>query len=819
MNVRAFLLTTLLLLAACRNAQNPTRDVRELPTTGSVVDAFAPTESASPASPTTAVIVAGVTSEPTAAQEVATPLPATTTPSDATPIPAPTESVEAPSPSVSVLPAPVYFIDAETRQIVRLAQDGLSKTVVTDEPFGVEEFAISADTLVYESNNDLIALDVATSNRRVLLTGDKMSDAVLLGEATFSPINSPSISPDGTQVAFALNGIQTLSLTDGTQPIMRLPNDPLPDFSNPDVEIPTAAQRQFYGVQWSPDGTQLAVEFGYFPEGGGVGVIDILDNTFTDLSLIARTNGAIGCCEFTWVASGQALLASDLVIYGTPGVATVDTIAKTVTPLITSTGDSDELPTLFRAPMRDATGQTLALVGELWTLDAPANYFQIARVNADASTALLYDGTFTPEQDVLWTPNGDGVLIGEGQTVFPTGINGGTRWVQLSGEEVTLPINGYNFAWSNRQIESLPAVDLDGLREVASADLQADPNQIAIRRILASDQLLYVAHTTDLRFDLNQPHMLGLYQFTANTWELVGLSPLGDNGLSADSPLGIGPDYLGSGSITQAFIEPSNVWLFVSGGVGAHGGVANLFRFDGQQVHAVANNSNGSPSAGWVEDLNGDGSQEVIFDLTDPYIFCYACGVRRVDFEVLRWRDGELVPAQLTMVEGNEQNNQAVTFAEADLWIDAASIAYQLLESEDATVRWNAYLIELISRHRLLAADSAYPLMSQMYAGDYMSAILPFNGLPPEVIFDLNGTLFAGTVADGWTDTMFPEIIETTTRAIAAKPQLAEAYFLRGWAKQFVNDGTALDDVTMAAELAPANPTFTAARDFLSPQP
>ncbi len=816
MNVKAFFLILLLLIAACRDS-SPT-DITELPTKSptEVPLAFTPetqfVPDATSESENPSIVVEVATQEPTSEPAEAYPVAETAT--------TPAEPVVVEQPPLGILPAAVYFIDGVTKQVTRMERDGLTTTMVTDEATGVEEFAISADMLVYETNNDLVALNLTSGERHVLVTGDKMSDAVLLGEAVFSPINAPTISPDGSQVAFALNGIQTIALQGDAQPTMRLPSDPTPDFSDPNVVIPEGLLRYYFGAQWSPDGSQLAVEFAYFPEGGGIGIFDLTDGSFTDITEIAQANGAVGCCEFKWLAPGQALLASDLLVYGTPGVAQVDTVAKTVTPLITSLGDSDELPTLFRAPTQDGAGRTLAFAGELSSLDAPASYFQIVQINSDSSTSVLQDGLFALEQSVLWTPNGDGVLIGEGRTPFPAGVNGGTFWVQLAGEVVTLPVEGRNFRWAVTEAAPLAQLDIAGLREMASADLLTNmpDGEIAIRRILAKDRLLYIAHTVGSRsYDPPSEHMLGIYEYVNGTWELLGLTPLGDDGLDQASSLGYGPDYMGEGSVMQVFIEPTNLWLFVSGGVGAHSGVAKLFKFDGMQLQSVARNDNGSPFAGWVEDLNGDGLQELIFDDTDPYIFCYACGVRRVEFEVMSWNGSALETVALRQVEGNEANNRAVELAQAGLWIDAAGSAYQLREMEDATVQWNAYLIDLTSRYRVLVAESAYPIMSRMYTGDYFGAVAPFSGLAPETIFDINGELFAGTVADGWTDTMFPEIIETTTRAIAAKPEEAGAYFLRGWAKFFMNDGSALEDIARSAELSPSNPTFTAARDYLTP--
>ena len=253
------------------------------------------------------------------------------------------------------------------------------------------------------------------------------------------------------------------------------------------------------------------------------------------------------------------------------------------------------------------------------------------------------------------------------------------------------------------------------------------------------------------------------------------------------------------------------------------GGVVKVLRYAEGQLEVVAHNYNGSPSAGWVEDLNGDGVQEVVFDQTDPYVFCYACGVRRAAFEILRWDGAALQPVVLSPLgedisaEIRTINDQAVQFANAGLWLDAGAAAYALRDADNETALWNATHIDLVSQYRALAADSAYPLMTRMFNGDYFGAVGPFVGLQPAQMFGFEGPLLQGTVADGWTDTMFPEIVETTTAALAVKPDEAGALFLRGWAKFFLNEPTALEDLARAAELAPQNSTFAGARDFLTP--
>ena len=98
-----------------------------------------------------------------------------------------------------------------------------------------------------------------------------------------------------------------------------------------------------------------------------------------------------------------------------------------------------------------------------------------------------------------------------------------------------------------------------------------------------------------------------------------------------------GPDYLNEQSVNQVDIDPAFVWLAIDGGIGAHGGTFQLLRFDGAALHLEIVGSSASPGVGYLEDLNNDGTAEVILREHDFYVFCYACGVRYLNFRVFTW--------------------------------------------------------------------------------------------------------------------------------------------------------------------------------------
>jgi hypothetical protein len=64
---------------------------------------------------------------------------------------------------------------------------------------------------------------------------------------------------------------------------------------------------------------------------------------------------------------------------------------------------------------------------------------------------------------------------------------------------------------------------------------------------------------------------------------------------------------------------------------------------------------------------------------------------------------------------------------------------------------------------------------------------------------------------------MAQQIQEFTTSALTVRPELAAAYFLRGWAAYLLNPGdpAALMDIQRAAGLAPEDEFYTGAVQYL----
>jgi len=324
--------------------------------------------------------------------------------------------------------------------------------------------------------------------------------------------------------------------------------------------------------------------------------------------------------------------------------------------------------------------------------------------------------------------------------------------------------------------------------------------------------------------DPPQNHFVAIYTRNDAGWQELTRLELGES----SDPEAFGPDYIFEGSVSQMNVEPSRIWLQLEGGVGAHGGAYHLLSFDGQTLKLEVANFNPSPGGNRLEDLNGDGLLEVVLDATDPYVFCYACGVRLANFTVLRWDGSQMVEVPLTPLPESasadlrDLNNRAVELAQAGLWKDALATIEQAqeLDAQDETVVWNAALIRLTGEARRPPYDYesiGYPLLDRIFYGDYAAALDVMGDYSVEELFSQPSPLVVGTIAEGWEDALVQYIQDSATQALQVQPDLAAAWFLRGWATRLGSPGSseALADIERAAELDPNEPLFTQSVAYL----
>ena len=322
------------------------------------------------------------------------------------------------------------------------------------------------------------------------------------------------------------------------------------------------------------------------------------------------------------------------------------------------------------------------------------------------------------------------------------------------------------------------------------------------------------------RFDPEEKHFVAVYSHGQQGWRQLGKVELED------------ADYLDEGSVEQAFIEPNDLWLSLETGVGAHGGCYSLLRFDGTALQTEVSECGPSPDIGGLRDVNGDGTPDVVINTSDPYVICYACGVVYKSYKALSWngRSVEEVMLQPLPASAPEKlrlaTNRAIELAGHELWKEAAALIAETRRlsppSQDPVYKWDAAFIELTAEARAeQSREGAFPLAAHIFYGDYPAALAALRPYNPQQIFSLDSPVFKDTPAEGYADSLAGYITHTTTLALQAEPDLAGAYFLRGWASYLADptDPAAIADVQKAADLDPAEALFTQSAAYLKRRP
>jgi hypothetical protein len=284
-------------------------------------------------------------------------------------------------------------------------------------------------------------------------------------------------------------------------------------------------------------------------------------------------------------------------------------------------------------------------------------------------------------------------------------------------------------------------------------------------------------------------------------------------------------EYLNSGDVKQVPLDPGSAWIVAASGVGAHGGCFELFSFDGATIRSQLQAFSPSPGMATVRDIFGDGANVVVLDQSEPYVFCYACGVRYPRFKVMTWDGTKLVEVPLATLPDSAPtdlktlNDKAVALAQGGLWKDAQTMIGQAAarDPKDATVARNAGLIRLTAEAAAKGVNGGYPLLGNVFYGDYDAALNVMRPFKPEDIFSATTPLVVGTAAQDWRRSLSEWLLKATNLAITARPDLAAPYFLRGWGLYLTQPMAAgvLADVEKAAQLAPNDPLFAQSAAYL----
>ena len=295
-----------------------------------------------------------------------------------------------------------------------------------------------------------------------------------------------------------------------------------------------------------------------------------------------------------------------------------------------------------------------------------------------------------------------------------------------------------------------------------------------------------------------------------------------------------GGDTAGATGEETAETAATQLWLHVEGGAGAHGGVCQIVRLADDVLSQELDSFSASSGACTVEDVNGDGANEVVLDATDYYVFCYACGVRYIDYIVQRWNGAAIDPAFETVTLQPlpaaapdalvGRNDELLRLAQGELWKAALELvdtpvggvtsmvvpddplSFSLTISPTAAItatfeitvdaggdimgalpgaigealtgdtgdpsgvyNWNAALVRLVGEARRAdaqASDHPYPLLAQVFYGDYPAAVDVMRVYTVSEVFAQPSLLVSGTVAAGWDESLAGWLTRTASSAI-----------------------------------------------------
>ncbi|PKN82630.1 MAG: hypothetical protein CVU47_02230 [Chloroflexi bacterium HGW-Chloroflexi-9] len=267
------------------------------------------------------------------------------------------------------------------------------------------------------------------------------------------------------------------------------------------------------------------------------------------------------------------------------------------------------------------------------------------------------------------------------------------------------------------------------------------------------------------------------------------------------------------------------IWIAVTGNTGAHSGTFELLRYNGTSLSTELWWFSPSPDAALITDLDADGMPEIVLNASDPYVFCYACGVEDYAEVIYRWQDEQPTLVSIVDEPGESEtaflNSRAVRLVEADLWREALATieAARTAAPDDTVIMWNAIQIRRIAAVRLAQAGKPQqPLVTDVLAGEYGPALDLIRSLSPAEVFDASGPLVSDTVAVGAQEAMGQYLLDHATRALAVSPEMHEAYAVRAVGQVLLRSdawGEAIADMDAAAALQPDEPFYQAAIEYL----